>query len=118
VLTEIKNVRQIAGEARRRWFADESMDLIVWHDGQRPVSFQLCYDKKAEEKALSWKPLTGLLHEQVDNGESGGGRYKATPVLLAAGDYNLERIKTDFIKHSAGIDETIKALVLQGLENN
>jgi hypothetical protein len=104
MLREIRNVRQVPGEMRRRWFTSESMDLIVWlDDADDPTQMQLCYDKgrRRAERALTWKPGVGYTHTAVDDGETGyGGRYKATPILLADGGFNTQRVSSLFLDHS------------------
>lgn len=92
VLQELKDVRQIPGEMRRRWFSSRDMDLIVWFDhDDRPVSFELCYDKRSSEKALRWSP-SGFTHSVVDDGENRPGRYKSTPVLRESGLFEAARV--------------------------
>lgn len=116
MLREIKSVRQISGEPNRRWFNDDDMDLIVWHKGNSILGFQLCYDKLKEEKAISWKPETGLVHEKVDNGESRDGHYKSTPILIENGSYDIETIKAVFSPCSVNInDDSVRAFVLEHL---
>lgn len=115
MLREIQQVRQIQGEASRRWFSSHEMDLIVWHQAGCLTGFQLCYDKNAEEKALTWTHSSGLLHEQVDNGESRRGHYKASPVLFRDGEYNLNKIRTAFISQSQNIADDVREFVLQQL---
>lgn len=115
MLREIKNVRQIPGEPSRRWFNCEEMDLIIWHELGTIIGFQLCYDKKEEEKALSWKAETGLVHEKVDNGELRDGHYKATPILIQNGKYNVENIRINFLKYSVNISDEVRSFVLHCL---
>ena len=71
MLQEIRNTRQIPSEHPRRWYMDETMDLIVWfgEDGSI-VGFQLAYDHLDLEHALTWKYRSGFQHEKVDDGET------------------------------------------------
>ena len=32
MLRELRDVRQVPGESRRRWFASDYFNLIVWYD--------------------------------------------------------------------------------------
>ncbi len=32
MLKELEDIKQFAGEPKRRWFTDEYFDLIVWQD--------------------------------------------------------------------------------------
>ncbi len=115
MLREIKNTRQIPSEPNRRWFNSEEMDLFIWHQADSIIGFQLCYDKSGQERALTWKPDTGLIHEKVDNGESRDGRYKATPILLKNGTYDIDSVISEFLSKSERLSYEIKDFVLQKL---
>lgn len=83
MLREIRHVRQIAGEPARRWFTSHDLDLIVWENaGGQLSSFQLCYSKGVRSHALTWHANGGFTHRVIDDGETGGPCYKATPILL------------------------------------
>jgi hypothetical protein len=111
-LTEIPAVRQIPGEPPRRWFASQSLDLIVWlDDSGSPAGFQLCYDKLRAERALTWKPDSGFLHHAVDDGERGGLRYKRTPVLVEDGRFDAVRVSELFARASATLPREIVEFV-------
>lgn len=85
MLTEIKETRQVAGEPRKRWFRDRELDLLVWLDETDDmVGFQIAFRRIDEPVAITWWKDTGLRHHRLDEGESRPGRYKATPILLAA----------------------------------
>ncbi len=61
MLRELADVRQIPGEPRRRWFADDYFDLIVWFDKRgQIIGFQLCYDLPRDEHALTWHEEHGV----------------------------------------------------------
>ena len=93
MLREITAVRQIPGEACRRWFQDDEMDLFVWL-GERSeiVGFQLAYDKPHAEKAITWKAGTGFRHARVDDGAR-PGHYPGSPLLVAAGAFQFTALK-------------------------
>jgi hypothetical protein len=114
LLREIRNVRQVPGELRRRWFTSETMDLIVWIDESNgPTQLQLCYDKgrRRSERALTWKVGSGYTHTAVDDGEIGNGRYKSTPILVSDGGFNTERVSKLFIKDGAELPSDIVQFV-------
>jgi hypothetical protein len=115
MLAEIKNARQIPGEAPRRWFTDGDFDLIVWlgRDGQ-VSGFQLCYDKQTQERALTWKRGRGFLHERIDDGES-PGRVKMSPILVPDGEFRKETVLERFRRESGQIDPALRRLVLDTL---
>jgi hypothetical protein len=82
MLREVRKVRQIKGESRRRWFDDDYFDLIVWFgEEDEIVGFQLCYDRRGEQKAFTWQQEFGYMHHRVDQGEDKPGKLKATPIL-------------------------------------
>lgn len=63
MLKETPSVRQILGEPRRRWFGDEDFDLIIWYASDDSIlGFQLCYDRDARYRALSWLKGKGYKH--------------------------------------------------------
>lgn len=117
MLREIASTRQIKGEPRRRWFTSGTMDLIVWceTDGS-PIAFQLCYGKSSSERALTWRPDSGFSHMAVDDGDSGGMRYKSTPVLMAGDGFDAGRILDLFNRNGAGLPRQIVEFVRNRLE--
>ena len=118
-LTEISAVRQIPGEPRRRWFRTDDLDLIVWCDeAGAPTSFQLCYDKLRSERALTWTPERGFLHTAVDDGEGVGVGYKGTPILVAGGRFDANRVGDRFAAASAHLPREIVAFVANKLKQH
>ena len=116
MLSEIPYVKNIPDEPRRRWFADDNFDLIVWYDpDKRIVGFQLCYDKQKDQRAFTWKEPGSTRHDRVDDGESEPGRYKSTPILIPDGAFDATRIAGRFKKESAEIDPTVASFVLKRL---
>ena len=104
-------VRQVRGEPRRRWFASDRCDLIVWlDDGGLPHGFQFCYDKDGDERALSWRPDVGLSHMKVDYGKSIYGRG-GTPFLIPDGAYDPKRMLRLFEAEAALVPPEVAALV-------
>lgn len=117
MLREITDVRQVPGDDRRRWFADDYFDLIVWYDGAGAIKgFQLCYDKAEYERALTWTAVEGFRHNRVDAGES-PGRAKMTPVLMADGVFPKDEIAERFLEEAAGIDRGISAFIYNRLKS-
>lgn len=76
MLVEFTQVRQINNEPHRRWFTSTNIDLIVWFStNNAPTHFELCYDKQASEKALSWGRF-GFAHTAIDDGDNRPGKYR------------------------------------------
>lgn len=119
MLREIRNVRQLPGELPRRWFTSETMDLIVWVDDDLgPTQLQLCYDKgrRRLERALTWKSGVGYTHTAIDDGEVGNGRYKSTPILVADGSFNSERVGKLFSMDSTHLPTDIVEFVTNKIQ--
>jgi hypothetical protein len=114
MLVEIKDVRQVPGEGRRRWFTDSELDLIVWYEGDEVSGFQLCYGKPRDEHALTWHRPASYAHTRVDDGEGPWGS-KMTPVLVQDGLFQWDAIARHFKAASTEIDPEISALVYNSL---
>jgi hypothetical protein len=118
-LIEASNVRQIPGESRRRWFASDDFDLIVsCNDLGAPISFQLCYNKLRAQHALTWEPTQGFVHSAVDDGEDVGIGYKRTPILLADGAVNANRVIAQFTEASVELPREIAEFVIEALRKH
>jgi hypothetical protein len=112
MLRELTDVRQVIKEPRRRWFADDYFDLIVWVGKKGEfIGFQLCYDKFGDEHALTWHQKTGFAHHRVDSGEL-QRPYKATPILVSDGSLDLVGIFNLFTERSRTIDQKVASFVL------
>jgi hypothetical protein len=117
MLREIRDVKQISGEPRRRWFSDENFDLIVWFEPEdRIIGFQLCYDKGIGQKALTWLKDDGYQHSRIDDGDN-PGKMKASPVLEADGCYDRERIGRRFLENKGDIPEKIANCIYRKMMN-
>ena len=114
MLREI-DVSRATGEPRRRWFADEDFDLIVWFDDLDVVTaFELCYDRLTAERALTWSAATGYRHFRVDTGEPSALR-NLTPILLPEGDFARDRVIAEFAGAASAIEPAISSLVVERL---
>lgn len=111
MLQELANIRQ-PEEPRRRWFADDYFDLIVWFDPRGEITgFQLCYDIPGDEHALTWHEKTGFSHLRVDDGDS-QRPFKASPILVADGWCDAFAVAQLFKTHSSAMDEQVARFVL------
>ncbi len=112
-LRELPDARQVEGEPFRRWFSSPDLDLIVWIDEREAVvGFQLCYDKLRGERALTWRQGRGYDHMGVDDGESGPGQFKSTPILVADGFFDRQRVTGLFLESSEGVPQPIRDTVV------
>jgi len=79
MLRELANVRQVAGEPRRRGFFCHEIDLVLFEDEQGICAFQLAYDKPRRERSLSWQRQGGFRHYLVDPWREPTARPCSTP---------------------------------------
>ncbi len=116
MLREARNVRQIAGEPRRRWFTDDYFDLIIWLEPDGSVwGFQLCYDLQYCSRALTWTKKNGYRHSGVDDGENSGA-HKASPVLVADGLFDPAPMAKKFEEAAAGMPRGLADFVLRKIK--
>jgi len=114
VLREASAPTPDAGRTRR-WFADDSFDLVVWVAPAGTVAaFELCYDRPAEERALTWSAEDGFRHFRVDAGEDTPTRNRS-PILVAGGGVPGAELVARFAEASRAIDPAIRAFVLDRL---
>lgn len=113
MLKEIPETRQIEGEPRRRWFADEEFDLIIWYSARDEVEgIQLCYREKGSvERALTWLKGKGFSHNKIDDGEGMPERHKMTPILVPDGVWDRNMVLEHFEVAGAGLEQEIRELV-------
>jgi len=109
-------VYQHKGEPRRRWFTDDFFDIFVWfhNDDSTITGFQLCYDKQAKERALTWIRGRGFRHDLIDDGETTPTKNRA-PILVRDEEFPASEVLVLFITSSGGIEERIRALIIEKL---
>ena len=112
-LTEIRQVRQVPGESRRRWFTSDDLDLIVWSDGEAPPwGFQLCYDKrKRAERAVTWREGSGFAHSVVNDGAKGPLEAKGAPLLEPDERFDANRVAALFDAASDLVPDDLRRFV-------
>lgn len=116
MLKEILQARQVPGEGLRRWFHDETFELIVWYADQVSISgFQICYHTPHGERVLTWTADGGYFHNKLDDGESVGGRHKMTPILVPDGVFHRDEALAAFDPASHDLDPDIAQLVNEKL---
>lgn len=112
---ELSGVRQHADEPKRRWFFTPAMGLIVWVDElDRPFKFQLCYDMRVAEYALTWETGKGFNHALVDGGEGGPG-INRTPILCSDQPFDKSNLLPLFEVSSSSLPTSIGSLVSEAL---
>ncbi len=105
-------VKQVPSEPDRRWFEDDFFDLLIWeNEVGEIVEFQLCYDKRHDQHALTWKKQSGYMHNKVDDGENNPGKYKASAMLIPDGIFDFETIAEKFKRNSKDMDSNVSLFV-------
>jgi hypothetical protein len=121
MLREIRNVKQTDAQLTRRWFQSDYFDLFIWFDPANAVkSFQLCYDLRRRERALTWKDALGYFHDGVDDGESEGpAGPNASGLLTGAsrGPFDAEKVNSRFMRESADMPIELRSFVLGKLHD-
>ena len=112
MLREIPGVRQDRPNFRRRWYQDEFFDLYTWHAADGALaSFQLCYDVRGRERALTWHHEHGFSHTRVDAGE-GGKRGRMTPILTGGGRFPHRLVRDRFAREAASLDAPTREFII------
>lgn len=116
MLNEYKEVRQHAGEAFRRLFWDDYLQLYLWFDDhQRIVGFELSYDLSDDFRAFRWNPDTGVVHYRVDDGESRAMK-KGIPILRQDRSAVDPSVLAELVARSESLEPEIARLVTTKLE--
>lgn len=111
MLVEFTQVKQEAA-GRRRWFEDDGMELIVWYGAEgRANGFQLCYERRGQEHALTWQEGRGFSHARVDAGDSRPEK-NLTPVLVPGGDVPWRELREDFARRAQKLDSSVREFVV------
>ena len=88
MLVENLHVRQDRPDTsgRRRWFESEGLELVFWFDAHGAVEgFQICYERRGGERALTWRAGRGFAHATIDSGDTNPLKNE-TPVLIPDGE--------------------------------
>ena len=105
MLYEITRLRQSNRQQFKRWFTSQDMDLFVWLIDDTPTHFQLSYDKRQQERMISWSYHRGFQHYLIDTGEYDSKHYKQSPLLITACQHqNITRLARDFLAACDNID--------------
>ncbi len=111
MLRELENPRQNENEIRRV-FNDDFFDLYVWYNNDNSIKgFQLCYDKNADSRALTWHSDSEYSHMKIDDGETGEFVQKMKPILVPDGIFNFNDIAEKFKRASGNIDSDVADFV-------
>lgn len=109
--------REIIGKAQRRWFSSPQVDLIVWLAADQSFSgFELCYDKLDKEHSIAWSEAHGYRHMAVDTGEARPGKHKASPILVADGHFDVQRVYAAFSAIRYSLPPDVSGYVSKALE--
>jgi hypothetical protein len=111
MLIEMRDVRQVPGDRFRRWFADETLELVIWYEPQGSIhGFQVCYDPQGTPRALTWTEEKGFSHAKVDGGEESVFSNR-TPILCAGGKYDTALLRNAFLASAGNLLEPERSFV-------
>ena len=112
MLREIHRVSQRSVERRKRWFQDEYFDLFIWRDDAGiAIAFQLTYDRKGAERALTWTAGSGFSHRWVIPDSPMAG-HPSSPVIGGRAPFMPHIVLPKFAAHAADLDASLVALVV------
>lgn len=116
MLREIYSTHRINHRKPKRWFRDANMDLFVWFKNQRPVCFQLSYNKCQLEHSISWHTDTGFSHSLVKP-ENRHAKYRIlpTPSSEYKCDFNPISTARDFLQASNCIEASLADFIFARL---
>ena len=108
MLKEYSHLQRQDASSNKRWFSDDDFDLTLYQDEENNIiKFELSYDKGRGEHSIIWKQSDSYSHYSVDDGESVSGKIKMTPILVANGAFDWERVANRFINASEKIVKDI-----------
>ena len=109
-------IRPVTRDLDRQFASDDYFDLFVWYEPDGQIhGFQLCYDKRRRERALTWTRNRGFMHARVDGGES-SPNANGTPILIPEGSFPSETVRREFLARSPLLAAEIRDLVLARLD--
>ncbi len=117
MLRECHSIAQIDREPPRRWFHDESFDLLVWYAGEAPVGFELIYATPDGQRGLTAKPSGALTHKRIDDDDSGPLRYNMARLHAADNRFPIEVVLPEFLERSKTISPDIVHIVTQKMQD-
>ncbi len=118
MLKELHDVRQIAGDYRRRIFSEQNSDLVVWMESDGSIhGFCFSYDLQAKAQALTWLAEKGFSHNRIDLGEE-SPLANRTPILIASAPPPPGQVAQRFRKLDAGLPEDIRAFVRRKIDES
>lgn len=114
MLREIQDIDQKEHGVTRRWFVEDTMDLLVWlNDEGLMHGFQLCYTRERNRFALTWFKDQGYSHNRIDENDDKIGRKRGTPLLVGDGVLQTDLLAEEFKTKSVDIEPGISVFVLQ-----
>ena len=130
MLREIKISRRDDPAIFKRWFESGYFDLFLWFRAEPaaeppakqallpspPFHMQLCYDKPARERAVSWRESHGYFHDGVLSNRPGDVVAKSS-ILEAGGQFDFTKVNARFLRESAELEIDVRKFVLEKLHH-
>jgi hypothetical protein len=107
VLEERTGVKPEKDGTPRRWFSDADFDLFVWSRDGKLDGFELCYDKKARERAVSWDAKKGWSRARIDGGEDNPSKNNTPIWLKDEAEFDARGLVVRFEQASGKLDPAV-----------
>jgi len=116
MLQEIASTHRINNRKPKRWFTDSDMDLFIWFEKQRPICFQLSYNKRQNEHSISWHIDAGFSHSLI-NPKKRLTKYRHPATASSECECNFNPVSTarDFLQASDCIEATLADFIFARL---
>ncbi len=116
MLQEIASTHRTNRHKPKRWFTNSDMDLFIWFKNQRPVCFQLSYNKRQHEHSISWHIDTGFSHSLI-KAEKRHTKYRipSSPSSESKQDFNPVCTARDFLQASDHIQTSLADFIFARL---
>lgn len=116
MLQEISSTHRINHHKPKRWFTDSDMDLFIWFKNQRPICFQLSYNKRQHEHSIGWHVDAGFSHSLIKF-ENRHSKYQppGTASPESEHDFKPYLIAREFLLASNCIETTLADFIFARL---
>ena len=114
-MQEFDKIRQ-EKNGYRRLFYDDHFDLYIWYEkaGGKIIGFQIVYNSKHMQKALTWTEKEGFTHTGIDEGDR--KLINQSPMLVQDGVFEYDRVYSQLLERIHNLDPEIQRLVVTKLD--
>lgn len=114
MLREISSTHQNNHNQFKCWFTDSDMDLFIWFKNRAPVCFQLCYNKRQQERSVSWHIDNGFSHNLI-RPKNRNAKYRIPATQSPEIAFDAMAIAREFLQASDHIDTMLADFIFSRL---